>query len=191
MAVKRLRETLPRFRLDRVARVLEQQDGEKPTEMAVLLNTARDTILDLARAQVVQMEGASDVLQSELFKVVKGQEEKIKDLEAKLNARVATDAAGAVVPKQTANEDIEKNTAAPAATVTGNAAETETLEETSSEGLEDDSERGSNDDGNSDDDSDSSGSSEESDDGNSFEDSDDEETVVVVSNPAQAQKDNA
>ncbi|OAP56193.1 hypothetical protein AYL99_09372 [Fonsecaea erecta] len=82
-AVKRLRESLPTIRLNRVFHRLERQEGIKPTEMAVLLITARETIIDLARQQVLQTERAQKTIQDELLRVLKEQNERLAELEGK------------------------------------------------------------------------------------------------------------
>ncbi|OAG41961.1 hypothetical protein AYO21_03696 [Fonsecaea monophora] len=87
-AVKRLRESLPAVRLDRVSRRLEREEGIKPTEMAVLLVTSRETIIDLARQQVLQTERAQKTIQDELLRILKEQNERLVELEGKTKPRV-------------------------------------------------------------------------------------------------------
>ncbi|KIW89921.1 uncharacterized protein Z519_09351 [Cladophialophora bantiana CBS 173.52] len=88
-AVKKLRESLPTVRLDRVFGKLEREEGTKPTEMAVLLTTARDTILDLARQQVLQTQRAQKTIQDELLRILKEQRDKLAELEGKANPSAA------------------------------------------------------------------------------------------------------
>ncbi|KIW70455.1 hypothetical protein PV04_02723 [Phialophora macrospora] len=82
-AVKRLRESLPTFRLERVTHALERDEGSQPTEMAVLLTAARETIVDLARAQLSQMEQISDLVGKEMLNIVKAQRAKLDELEGR------------------------------------------------------------------------------------------------------------
>ncbi|OAL29412.1 hypothetical protein AYO22_02306 [Fonsecaea multimorphosa] len=93
-AVKRLRESLPSVRLNRVFRRLEREEGMKPTEMAVLLITARETIIDLARQQVLQTERAQKTIQDELLRVLKEQNERLAELEGKTKSSAAQVSAG-------------------------------------------------------------------------------------------------
>ncbi|KIW34833.1 uncharacterized protein PV07_01584 [Cladophialophora immunda] len=93
-AVKRLRESLPSVRLDRVFRRLEREEGMTPTEMAVLLVTARETIIDFARQQVLQTERAQKTIQDELLRVLKEQNERLAELEGKTKSRAAQVLAG-------------------------------------------------------------------------------------------------
>ncbi|OCT50160.1 hypothetical protein CLCR_07253 [Cladophialophora carrionii] len=87
-AVKRLRESLPVFRLERVTHALERDEGSQPTEMAVLLTTARETIIDLARAQLLQMERMSNVVEKEMLNIVRAQRARLDELEGRKNATV-------------------------------------------------------------------------------------------------------
>ncbi|KIW81453.1 hypothetical protein Z517_04478 [Fonsecaea pedrosoi CBS 271.37] len=88
-AVKGLRESLPAVRLDRVSRRLEREEGIKPTEMAVLLVTSRETIIDLARQQVLQTERAQKTIQDELLRILKDQNQRLAELEGKTKSRAA------------------------------------------------------------------------------------------------------
>ncbi|EXJ62125.1 hypothetical protein A1O7_02558 [Cladophialophora yegresii CBS 114405] len=85
-AVKRLRESLPIFRLERVAHALERDEGSQPTEMAVLLTAARETIIDLARAQLLQMEQMSNVVEKEMLDIVRAQRTRLDELEGRKDA---------------------------------------------------------------------------------------------------------
>ncbi|ETI20053.1 hypothetical protein G647_09068 [Cladophialophora carrionii CBS 160.54] len=87
-AVKRLRESLPVFRLERVINALERDEGSQPTEMAVLLTAARETIIDLARAQLLQMEQMSNVVEKEMLNIVRAQRARLDELEGRKNATV-------------------------------------------------------------------------------------------------------
>ncbi|KAJ9616717.1 hypothetical protein H2200_000436 [Cladophialophora chaetospira] len=115
-AVKTLRETLPTFILERVSRAMEREHGTKPTEMAVLLTAAKDTVLDLARAQLFHTQQVSNVVQTEMSRVLQSQAKRIKELET------------------------EGRYNEPASASKPNRTVAETLDETSSEGSDHDSE---------------------------------------------------
>jgi hypothetical protein len=59
---------------------LEKGDGVKPTEMAVLLTAARDTIMDLAKAQVEQTFRKASTLDDEMLVVLRSQKARLKEL---------------------------------------------------------------------------------------------------------------
>ena len=82
-AFKKLRESIPPIRIQCVARMLEREQGVQPTEMAVLLTTARETVLDLARQQIMQTEMVQETLQKEMVGILKKQKERLAMLEGK------------------------------------------------------------------------------------------------------------
>lgn len=113
-----MRETLPTFSLERVARAMERENGSKPTEMAVLLTAARDTLLDLAKAQLFQTQQVSSVVHAGMMKMISTQAKRLKELEGD---GTETEKLPATVPE-------------PLRTVA------ETLDDTSSSGSDSDSE---------------------------------------------------
>jgi hypothetical protein len=83
-AIKRLREALPGTKLTRVLQKLEQECGTQPTAMAVLVEAARETILDLARGQMsttIGFAGGQESLSGEVLRMLKEQKGRIDKLE--------------------------------------------------------------------------------------------------------------
>ncbi|EXJ87314.1 hypothetical protein A1O3_04273 [Capronia epimyces CBS 606.96] len=82
-AINKLRESLPTARIARVTKDLQRETGVDPTDMAVLVTTARETILDLARQQLEQTERSFQTIQTELLRMLKKQNDKLARLEGK------------------------------------------------------------------------------------------------------------
>lgn len=83
-AIKRLREALPGTKLTRVSQKLEQECGTHPTAMAVLVEAARETILDLARGQMrttIGFGGGQESLSGEVLRMLTEQKGRIDRLE--------------------------------------------------------------------------------------------------------------
>jgi hypothetical protein len=83
-AIKRLREALPGTKLTRVSQKLEQECGTQPTAMAVVVEAARETILDLARGQMsttIGFGGGQESLSGEVLRMLKEQKGRIDKLE--------------------------------------------------------------------------------------------------------------
>ncbi|KAK5054399.1 hypothetical protein LTR84_001289 [Exophiala bonariae] len=84
-AIKRLRESLPSTRLSLVSQKLEQECGTEPTAMAVLVEAARETILDLARGQMNTMAGgatAQEGLSGAVLRMLNEQKGRLDKLES-------------------------------------------------------------------------------------------------------------
>lgn len=86
-AVKKLRESLPTTRIARVARNIEREEGFQPSEMAVLLIAARETVIDLARSHLAQTEKSCHAVQKELLNLVKAQQEKLEALDGTVRSK--------------------------------------------------------------------------------------------------------
>ncbi|KIX07937.1 uncharacterized protein Z518_02591 [Rhinocladiella mackenziei CBS 650.93] len=87
-AILKLRESLPTVRLSRVRNKLIKETGKAPTEVAVLLTAAKDTIIDLARQQVVQTERSYQTIQSELLRMIKEQNGRLERLKGRARVSV-------------------------------------------------------------------------------------------------------
>ncbi|KAI1620377.1 hypothetical protein EDD37DRAFT_641287 [Exophiala viscosa] len=90
-AIAKLRQSLPTNRINRVAKQLKQEIGCDPTELTVLLTTAGDTIIDLARQQVRQTEQSYQTIQAELLRMLKEQKERLDTLETRTAFTVGDD----------------------------------------------------------------------------------------------------
>jgi len=90
-AIAKLRQSLPTNRINRVAKQLKQEIGCDPTELTVLLTTAGDTIIDLARQQVRQTEQSYQTIQAELLRMLKEQKERLETLETRTAFTVGDD----------------------------------------------------------------------------------------------------
>lgn len=71
-----------------MTRKLERETGIKPTEMAVLLTAAKETIIDLARQQVMQTEKSYQTIQTELVRLMKEQNDRLEKLQGQRIAPV-------------------------------------------------------------------------------------------------------
>ncbi|KIW19201.1 hypothetical protein PV08_03495 [Exophiala spinifera] len=92
-ALKQLREILPSKRVSRVETQLRLEMaawGCEPTETTVLVTTARDTVIDLARQQVVQTERSYQAIQAELLRMLKEQNKKLRRWERRAKTTNAT-----------------------------------------------------------------------------------------------------
>ncbi|KEF56302.1 uncharacterized protein A1O9_07883 [Exophiala aquamarina CBS 119918] len=83
-AIKRLREAIPGTKLTLVSQKLEQECDTQPTGMAVLVEAARETILDLARGQMsttMGLGGSQEGLGGAVLRMLKEQKGRLDRLE--------------------------------------------------------------------------------------------------------------
>ncbi|KAL2405856.1 hypothetical protein ABEF95_000577 [Exophiala dermatitidis] len=107
IAIAKLRESLPSVRITRVTRDLQREfDGVDPTDVAVLVTAARETIIDLARQQIEQTEQSYQVIQAELLRMLKKQNERLERLEGKKKNKQGSAGRGAelAAEDETAND---------------------------------------------------------------------------------------
>jgi hypothetical protein len=71
--------------LGRVANKLKRETGAEPTEMAVLMETARECIVDISKQMCLQTQG---VLPAELLRIVKEQHDGITGMERMMSGIV-------------------------------------------------------------------------------------------------------
>jgi hypothetical protein len=91
LAIQRLQESVPAVRKRHVEHKLRQETGHEPSELAVLITAARETIIDLARQQVMQTQQSYHALQTELLRLLKEQTARLERLEEKERAEEEQD----------------------------------------------------------------------------------------------------
>jgi len=83
-AIKRLREAIPGTKLTLVSQKLEQECGTRPTGLAVLAETAREIIVDLARERMSSNMGlgvSPEGVGGEVFRMLREQKGRLDRLE--------------------------------------------------------------------------------------------------------------